>query len=105
MGNTTPVVVTSQRQRGCFHVSTAPVVEQLCWGSANEATKRSEYYWSSAPECSYKKQKLEHQKGKLGQGINVQKKQLCCDLRTRKQAGHDSLGAYDATTDVRVVSL
>lgn len=27
------------------------------------------------------------------------------DLRTGKQAGQDSLGAYDATTDVHVVSL
>lgn len=47
----------------------------------------------------------ERQTGGLGQGITVQKMQLCCDLRFGKQAGQDSLGAYDATTGVRVVSL
>jgi hypothetical protein len=47
----------------------------------------------------------ERQTGELGQGITVQKKQFCCDLRTGKQAGQDSLGAYDATTDVCVISL
>ncbi|SAZ38940.1 transposase [Citrobacter amalonaticus] len=74
-------------------------------GISKRGNKKIRILLVQCPECSYKKQKLEHQKGKLGQGINVQKKQLCCDLRTRKQAGQDSLGAYDATTDVRVVSL
>lgn len=55
--------------------------------------------------CHTKTGTPERQTGGLGQRITVQKKQLCCDLRTGKQAGQNSLGTYDATTDVCVVSI
>lgn len=60
-------------------------------------------YWSRGPVCSYKKganRKVNWQNG----SIYAQKRQHCCGLCTGKQADQNILGAYDVTTDIRVVN-